>query len=112
MVRHSAAVDQELSYRESKEGIGIIIGILQFADESRLDFTEVIVIRERRPIKLRYSYRYMRGDQTVFRYDNQKHHHHLKTFPHHKHVGRKVVAAFEPTLKQVLEEIAALMGAE
>jgi hypothetical protein len=112
LVRHSAAVDHELSYQESKEGIGTITGILQFSDESRLNFTEVILIRSRRPIKLRYSYQYMQGDRTVFRYDNQAHHHHIKTFPHHKHIGRKVVAALEPTLKQVLEEIAALMGVE
>jgi hypothetical protein len=51
----------------------------------------------------------MRGDQTVFRYDNADHHRRIKTFPHHKHVGRKVVAATKPTLKQVLDEIMALM---
>jgi hypothetical protein len=53
----------------------------------------------------------MQGDETVLRYDNAEHHQHVKTFPHHKHVGRKVVATLEPTLKQVLEEIAALMEA-
>jgi hypothetical protein len=51
----------------------------------------------------------MRDEKTIFRYDNAEHHRQVKTFPHHKHVGRKVVAASEPTLKQALEEIDALM---
>jgi hypothetical protein len=51
----------------------------------------------------------MKDDQTVFRYGNAAHHRRIKTAPHHKHVGRKVVAATELTLKQVLEEIVAII---
>jgi hypothetical protein len=109
MVRHSPAVDYEISYEESEGRVGAITATLWFADASRLDFTEVLEMRAYRPIKHRYSYHYMRGDKMVFRYDNAEHHQRLKTFPHHKHVGRKVVAAPEPTLKQVLEEIVTLM---
>jgi hypothetical protein len=109
LVRHSPVVDYEISYEERKSGVGIITGILWFADESRLDFKEVVSIQPRRVIKLSYSYQYMKGDETVFRYDNAEHHWRVKSFPHHKHVGRKVIAAPEPTLKQVLEEIDALM---
>jgi len=108
-VRHSPAVDYEIWYEESKEGIGAVTGTLWFADESRLDFTEVIQVGAQRLIKLSYSYQYMQDDRTVFRYDNTAHHRRVETCPHHKHVGRRVVAALEPALKQVLEEIATLM---
>lgn len=108
-MRHSPAVDDEFSYEEKKNDAGFITGTLWFADDSRLVFTEVVFIRAMRPVKVRYSYQYMRDDKTVFRYDNTDHHRRVETFPHHKHVGRKVVAATEPTLKQVLDEIMALM---
>ncbi|MBI5191789.1 MAG: hypothetical protein HZA22_14105 [Nitrospirae bacterium] len=29
----------------------------------------------------------------------------LPTYPHHKHVGEKMVGSHPPTLKQVLEEV-------
>jgi hypothetical protein len=109
MVRHSPAMDYEISYEKREEGLGMIAAILEFADGSKLDFKEVVEVRAYRPIKHRYSYHYMQGEKTVFRYDNAQHHRQIKTFPHHKHVGRKVVAAVEPTLKQVLEEITTLI---
>jgi hypothetical protein len=108
-VRHSAAIDYELSYEDTGGGVGIIMGTLWFADGSRLEFTEVIGVEAQQPTKLSYSYQYMQNDETVFRYDNSEHHRRVATFPHHKHAGRKVVAALEPTLKHVLEEIATIM---
>jgi hypothetical protein len=108
-VRHSPAVDYEIGYKESEGGVGTVTATLWFADESKLEFKEVILIRAERLIKLGYSYQYMQDDKTVFRYDNTAHHRRVESFPHHKHVGRKVVAALEPTLKQVLEEIAAII---
>jgi len=89
--------------------VGITTATLWFADGSRLVFSEVVLVRSHQVTKLRYSYQYMRDDNTVFRYDNAGHHRRVKSFPHHKHVDRKVVAATEPTLKQVLDEIVALM---
>ena len=81
-------------------------GVLYFADNSRLEFTERVVIRGYHPFKERYRYQYLRDDETVFRYDNAPHHLHLPTFPHHKHGRDTVVASSEPTLQQVLAEIA------
>jgi hypothetical protein len=69
----------------------------------------VVEIHAYRPIKLSYTYHYRREEKTIFRYDNAGHHQRVTTFPHHKHVGRKVVAAAEPTLKQVLEEISSFI---
>jgi hypothetical protein len=78
-------------------------------DGSRLVFTERIFIRNYRSFKARYSYQYLRDDETILRYDNAPHHLHLPTFPHHKHEGDTIIASSEPTLQQVLAEIASLM---
>jgi hypothetical protein len=42
----------------------------------------------------------------IFRYDNAPHHTEIKTFPHHKHEIEGVKASPEPTLDDVLLEIA------
>jgi len=51
----------------------------------------------------------VRDQKSVFRYDNAPHHSQLPGFPHHKHVGRKTIAASEPSLKEVLQEIEELL---
>jgi hypothetical protein len=48
----------------------------------------------------------------VLRYDSAPHHPDLPTFPHHKHVGNERLPAAEPTLRQVLNEVASLLGGE
>jgi hypothetical protein len=42
----------------------------------------------------------------IFRYDNAPHHKSIQTFPHHKHTPGQVQASPEPTLHDVLLEIA------
>ncbi len=42
----------------------------------------------------------------VFRYDNAPHHVEITTFPHHKHEVDDIRASNEPTLYDVLLEIA------
>ncbi|RMG56129.1 MAG: hypothetical protein D6723_01110 [Acidobacteria bacterium] len=71
-----------------------------------------MIIRAGRPIKDKYRYQYLKARRTIFRYDNSPHHPSLPNFPHHKHMGRKVVGATEPMLGQVLKEIAMLMERE
>ena len=59
-----------------------------------------------------YVYQYQSPNGVlVFRYDNSPHFHHLPTFPHHKHDGSEsnVVAASQPHLGAVLDEINSLM---
>lgn len=87
---------------------GIIRGVFYFADESRLHIVERVKIYARRPVKLRYRYQYLRDNENIFRYDNSPHHPHLPTFPHHKHEGTRLIAASEPSLQQVIEEIDSL----
>jgi hypothetical protein len=91
---------------------GLIDGMVYFFGGSRLEFSEFVYIRIGRPVKEAYRYQYLKERKTVFRYDNSPHHRNLPNFPHHKHVGRKVVGSTEPTLGQVLKEIATILEKE
>lgn len=109
-IRHSGAIDYEVTYLIHDPFLGTINGILYFADNSRLEFSEGVRIAARNPIKQSYRYEYLREGQTIFRYDNAPHHRRLPNFPHHKHIGRKVISASEPTLKDILNEIMDSIG--
>jgi len=84
---------------------GFINGTLVFEDNSQLEFIEVK--NTDIPEKIKYRYHYMDKEQNMlFRYDNAPHHGHLSTFPHHKHCPTEVQEHDEPTLYEVLLEIA------
>jgi hypothetical protein len=108
-IRRSAAQDVTISYVVSSPISVTISAKLTFADESHLEFFEKVMLRAGRLVKEKYRYQYLKEKRTIFRYDNSPHHPGLPNFPNHKHVGRKVVGAIEPTLGQVLREIATLM---
>ncbi|MCG3161497.1 MAG: hypothetical protein JMDDDDMK_02680 [Acidobacteria bacterium] len=93
IIELSSAVDAELDLEQFDHERGTIEGALYFADGSRLEFTERIVIENARPVKRDYRYQYVRDQKSVFRYDNAPHHPRLPNFPHHKHLGRKTVSA-------------------
>lgn len=101
IIEQSLAVCPELDLEQLDHKRGTVEGTLYFADGSRLEFTERIVIESARPVK--------RDRKSVFRYDNAPHHPQLPGFPHHKHSGRKTIAAPEPSLKDVLQEIEELL---
>ncbi len=110
-VDFSLTTSAELEFERRDFSRGVVEGVFYFADGSRLEFTERIVIESARPVKREYRYQYVRVGKTVFRYDNAAHHPKLSNFPHHKHVGRKVIAAIEPALNQVLDEVQTLLQA-
>jgi hypothetical protein len=110
LIELSPAVSVELDLDQLDHKRGTVEGTLYFADGSRLEFTERIVIERARPAKRSYRYQYVCAQEAVFRYDDAPHHPQLPGFPHHKHVGRKKVSAIEPTLKQVLQEVAELLA--
>ena len=110
IIERCGAIDDNVQYLQLSQVEGIMNGVLYFADNSRLEFTERVVIRGYHPFKERYRYQYLRDDETVFRYDNAPHHLHLPTVPHHKHERDTIVASSEPTLQRVLAEIASLMN--
>ena len=86
--------------------------MVYFAGGSRLEFTERVVIENRRPVKKEYRYPFVSRGVAVFRYDNAPHHRNVVTFPHHKHAGAKILPANEPDFRQDLGEAVALLNKE
>ena len=79
---------------------------LSFYDESQLEASEKLSVERNVIIKTRYAYHYQdKDDKAIFRYDNVPHHPEIKTHPHHKHEGNKVLPAQPPDLSEVLREI-------
>ena len=83
-----------------------------FWDDSYLDLYEVVNTELGYPVRVHYSYAYLRKEQHVFRYDNAPHYPDIITFPHHRHVGieEEVVPAEQPSLGDVLSEIVELLS--
>ena len=108
-LEYSVAIEAELEIKRRIVLRGTITGVAYFADGSRLEFTERVVINNGRLIKQRYRYPFVQKGEPVFRYDNAPHHQHVSTHPHHKHVGNNIIPAMEPEFRQVLEEAAALL---
>jgi len=97
-----------LNEKVYSEVLGFIEGELFFPDESRLAFAEVKDIEQ--PSKIKYHYHYMnKNDETIFRYDNAKHHTEIMTFPHHKHLPDGIVESSEPEINLILIEIEAII---
>jgi len=86
------------------EKIGLIRGVIEFTDESKLLLTEYVDLRYKLD-KLTYVYHYQdKNGQLIFRYDNALHRPRLD-FKDHKHLKDKVLSCHIPELREVLEEI-------
>jgi len=110
VIESSVAADTvEVNFDRADAVNGTVDGVLYFHDGSRLEFTEVVAIKQPHPVKLSYRYQYVRAGTEIFRYDNAKHHPGLSNYPHHKHIGGKIVSAIEPMLNRVLDEVSALL---
>jgi hypothetical protein len=57
----------------------------------------------------RYSFQVLLGRKMVVRWDNAPHHPKIKSFPHHKHVGRTVEDSKDMTVALVLAELQAMI---
>ncbi len=85
---------------------GILRCRAYFWDGSFLSIHETVSTELGYPVRVIYSYSYIRQNQSVFRYDNAPHHPEIITYPHHKHIGEnKLSPTDQPALKQVLSEI-------
>jgi hypothetical protein len=111
-IEHSPAEASEIEIERRDATRGTIEGVVYFADGSRLEFTERVVIENRRPVKKEYRYQFVSRGVAVFRYDNAPHHRNVMTFPHHKHAGAKILPANEPDFRRVLDEAVALLNKE
>lgn len=112
VAERSGAASVDIEFDQRDPAFGTVDGVLFFYDGSRLEITETVTIEHYRPVKLSYRYQYVRAGEAVLRYDSAPHHPDLPSFPHHKHVGNERLPATEPTLSQVLNEVAALLGKE
>lgn len=91
---------------ETPPNIGFIKGVVYFVGGSELHFREFIEA-ETDIEKIKYSYHYKHKNRLIFRYDNASDPkaRRLAAYPHHKHIGDKLVASQPPELRKVLEEI-------
>jgi len=110
IVEDSGAESAEFDFDPDSSISGRIEGVMYFHDGSRLEISERVKLEQRRPVKTVYVYQYVRADESAFRYDNAPHHPGLANFPHHKHVGRQRLSAMEPSLSQVLDEVAGYLA--
>lgn len=79
---------------------------IRFFDNSLLEISDAVLIKEEVFIWLSYRYHYQKAKGSIiFRYDNTPHHHELKTYPDHKHIGDFVVEAVRPNIEEVLDEV-------
>ncbi len=62
LIEFSQAVSSQLDLEQLDYKRGTVEGAIYFADGSRLEFTERIVIDRARPIKRQYRYQYVRGE--------------------------------------------------
>jgi len=81
-----------------------------FVDSSILEIA-MFVSETRNGIAVdKYRLHYMKhSGQMLFRYDNAPHHPEITSHPHHKHISNKVFQTTEPSLKDVLKEISAII---
>src|SRR5215475_3936509 len=107
-VEYSSATEAEIEILRFDAKSGLIEEVLYFADGSRLEFTERVVIEQRRLVKHEYRYQFVRREEAVFRYDNAPHHKHISTHPHHKHVGAKILPALDFSLSSSSTTLAPL----
>lgn len=87
-----------------------IRGTLTFADSSVLEIA-IFADELHRTVNInKYRFHYMdKHGNMIFRYDNAPHHHEMPLFPHHKHFPDRVVESTIPSLKDVLNEISAII---
>lgn len=86
------------------ERTGLIKGVIEFIDDSKLFLTEYVDLRYKLE-KLTYTYHYQdKTGQLIFRYDNAVHRPRLG-FKEHKHLEDKVISCDIPEIREVLEEI-------
>jgi hypothetical protein len=85
-------------------------GNLLFIDFSVLEIAIFAAKFRNEVIIDKYRFHYMNKDgQMVFRYDNAPHHHEIPTFPHHKHTSNKAIQSSMPSMKDILNEITAII---
>lgn len=83
---------------------------LLFTDSSILELS-VFANKSGKAVRIdKYRFHYMDNQgQMFFRYDNAPHHPGLPSFPDHKHTENRVLASTPPDVKNILNEISAII---
>ncbi len=85
-------------------------GSLLFIDFSMLEIAIFANNIQNKVSVDKYRFQYMdKEGQMIFRYDNAPHHPEIPSFPHHCHTSNKKVPSNMPSLKDVLNEITAII---
>ena len=85
-------------------------GHLLIIDSSILEIS-IFATESRNTLSIdKYRLHYMNSTgQMLFRYDNAPHHPEVDTYPHHKHTPDKIMPSTTPSLKDILNEISAII---
>lgn len=87
-----------------------IRGSLTFIDSSVLEIALFANKSSQRIIVDKYRFHYMSNNgRIIFRYDNAPHHPDTTSYPHHKHISGKVNSSSMPTIRDLLNEINAMI---
>jgi len=103
---------QRLSFEERPPDAAYINGVIIFIDGTKLHFKEFVAYKSANINFLKYAYNYLAKDNTlVLRYDNalDPKAKALPTYPAHKHLPDKLIAASRPSFEEVLKEISNLI---
>lgn len=85
-------------------------GTVRFIGSTMLEFSLFAAQGSRGIVVDKYRFQYMNKDgEMIFRYDNAPHYPALASFPHHKHASDNVVPSSLPSIKDLLNEISALI---
>jgi len=87
-----------------------IKGHLLIIDSSILEIS-IFATESRNTLSIdKYRLHYMNSTgQMLFRYDNAPHHPEIDSYPHHKHTSDKIMPSSMPSLKDILNEISAII---
>ncbi len=81
-----AEIYNDITCLASDDYNGLVRCRVLFWDGSYLDLYEVVSTELGHPIKIHYTYIYLKNGERVFRYDNAPHHPEIPTHPHHIHI--------------------------
>ena len=74
---------------------------IYFIDDSQLHAREYVDSKERN-----YAFHWQDIENNlIMRWDNAPHHQHIKTFPHHIHIGKTIMESEPVNLEEVVTEI-------
>lgn len=110
ITRHPIIQGEDTSFELKTSSAGVVKGRLSFLGNSRLEFAEYVVIKEKRVRKIKYRYTWLdEKGEVLSRWDNAPHYREVSTFPHHKHGSKGVSGCREPSLEAILNEIEKLV---